>query len=903
MTDAAGVGVLTTDRHLRVRSWNAWLSSATGLPEDRVLGQSLEELTGGPTSAWYHDLFDEVLTTGTPRVLAPAFHRFLIPCAPSSASAHFDRMQQRVTVAPLRQETSIVGLIVTVEDVTWRLDAERELAAELQQDPQAALAGVGAADWKARRAAVMTLRRTASRQDLEHLIQTLQRDHRDINVLSSALQVLVAADVEVAPAFIALLSADDANLRMHAALALGQLRAEAAIPALIGALADSDVNVRFHAIEALGNIAAPEAVDALAAIAVSGDFYLGFAAIEALARTDDPRVAPRLAVMLDEESLRAPIIDTLARLGDEDSVLPLVYVLNGGGIDVPAAATALERIHARYEEAYEAGAHIADLVRGALTPDGIAALAAALARGLPAVGPIVRVLGWAGRPALAALLGTLGHPGVQASLEAAVLGIGTDAVDPLIARLEHGTREERLAAASMLGRLGDRRAVPSLAQALAGADAELASTAAGALATLGDARALDNLLPLFAHPRASVRQAAIAAVNSIGAAATRERIYARLGDGDPRVRECAIRVAGYFGYEDCVVPILAAVADPHDDVRRAAIEQLAVLSHPRCAANLVEAMSGDTPRNRAAAAHAAGYLDDPSSEQALLRSLDDPDAWVRYFAAGSVARRGVAPAVARLKEHVLGDAATHVRIAALHALARLEAPHLSHLAASLIRDADPDLAAAALSALAAAVDPNVDQLLEDAARSSDLGRRVAAVQALASRPGRKAVDVLAWAARVNDPRELRGVAIEGLRRMARGDSAAQRAAAVEALIGLAADGGDREAPLAALASLPDDAVEVIAAALKADRLSVRLGAVEALARMRHPRASNTLTQALADADAAVRASAVAAFGRLGTPAARPLVENMQDTDPDEGVRRRAATVCARHGWAKDAPRG
>ena len=237
-------------------------------------------------------------------MLAPAFHRFLIPCPPSGPSANFDRMQQRVTVAPLRHDADIVGLIVTIEDVTWRLDAERELAAEMQQDPQAALAGVGAPDWKVRRASVMTLRRTASRQDLEHLIQTLQRDHHDINVLSSALQVLVAADVDVAPALLSLLSADDPNLRMHAALALGQLRSDAAVPALIAALGDSDANVRFHAIEALGVLAAPDAVDALAAIAVSGDFFLAFAAIEALGQ--DRRSARRPAACGDARRGVAP---------------------------------------------------------------------------------------------------------------------------------------------------------------------------------------------------------------------------------------------------------------------------------------------------------------------------------------------------------------------------------------------------------------------------------------------------------------------------------------------------------------------------------------------------------------------------------------------------------------------
>jgi HEAT repeat protein len=513
----------------------------------------------------------------------------------------------------------------------------------------------------------------------------------------------------------------------------------------------------------------------------------------------------------------------------------------------------------------------------------------------------VAVLGWAGRPALEALLGALGEGSVQASLDAALMAIGVDAVEPLVARLESGSRDERLAAASLLGRLADRRAVPPLVGVLETADADLAATAAGALAALADPRALDGILPLFAHPRAAVRQAAIAAVNSIGAEGTRSRMQARLTDEDPRVRECAVRVAGYFGFDDCIDGVLAAVTDPSEDVRRAAIDQLPVLPHPRAGALLLEALTGDTPRNRAAAAHAAGFLDDAASEQALVRALDDADAWVRYFAAGSLARRRAAAAISRLTERALHDAATHVRIAALHALAALAAPRLAELAARLMRDADPDLAAAALAALSAAVDPNVDRLLEEAARAANPAWRVAAVQALSSRPTRHAADVLAWAARIDEPRELRAVAIEGLRRIARTEAAAGSSAAVEALLGLAADAGFRDAPIGALATLPETAVDVIAAALSTERLHVRLAAVEALARMRHRRASDALARALDDDDAAVRASAVAAFGRLGTPAIGRVVAAMQDADPDEGVRRRAAAVCARHGWAKDVP--
>ena len=902
MNDAAGVGVLTTDRQLRVRSWNPWLAAATARDEAQVLGRALEELTGGPTSAWYHDLFVEVIESGTPRVLAPAFHRFLIPCPPQEPSAHFDRMQQRVTVAPLRHDATVVGLIVTVEDVTWRLDAERELAAELQRTPNVAVAvaNVGAPDWRMRRIAVDALRRAASRPDIEHLIQTLRRDHHDINVLSSALQVLVSADIDVTPALVELLSNSDPNLRMHAALALGQLRSHTAVPVLINALDDPDANVVFHAVEALGNLAAADAVEPLAAIAASGDFFLAFAAIDALGKTDDARVALRLCGMLTDESVRRAIVDTLASLGDEDCVGPLVTLLNEGADDAEAVASALERIHGRYEGAYQMGAHIVDLVRTTITPAGIATLSDALARASGGgARPLITVLGWAGAASLPALLGVLDDPNVRASVDAAFLAVGSEAVDPLLRQLEDGTRDARIAAATLLGRFGDERAVAPLIGLLDAADAELASAAAGSLALLGDPRALEGLLALFAHPRASVRQAAISSINAIGAESTPAAIAGRLTDSNPRVRECAIRVAGYFGFADCVAPVLSAADDQDEDVRRASIEQLPLLRDTAAIPALARAMSRDTPRNRAAAAHAAGFADDATTEQALLRALDDGDAWVRYFAAGSIGRRQITSAAPAMVHLALHDPAAQVRIAAMHALGVLDAPHLSGVAATLIREDDPDLAAAALAALSSVSDPGVDDLLEETARGVNVASRIPAAQALASRLRVKSVDVLAWAARVDDPRELRSVAIEGLRRLAQASSAEVTEAAVEALLGLSAERDTRDDALAALASLPESAVEPAGAALTTGSLAVRLGAVEALARMRHPGASAALARGLDDPAAAVRSAVVGAFGRLGTRAVGSRVAAMRRHDQDDGVRRRAAAVCERYGWGAE----
>src|SRR6185503_7437037 len=137
-------------------------------------------------------------------------------CPPATPSPHFDRMQQRVTVAPLTDEAGVAGLIVTVEDMTPALDHQRALASRIEADdagdPPDALAGLDAQDWRVRGSVVRALRQTASPDDIRRLLQSLEHHHQNLNVLSSALQVLTSANQDVVPALVELLADPHPNL-------------------------------------------------------------------------------------------------------------------------------------------------------------------------------------------------------------------------------------------------------------------------------------------------------------------------------------------------------------------------------------------------------------------------------------------------------------------------------------------------------------------------------------------------------------------------------------------------------------------------------------------------------------------------------------------------------------------
>lgn len=899
MDSAPTLGVVTTDRHLAVRGWNEWVAGATGVSESAVIGRPLLEFVAAERADYYRDLLTEVIATGSARVLAPAFHKYLIECPPRSKSEHFDRMQQRVTIAPLLTDTTTVGLLITIEDVTERLDRERSIAAlALPAGREERAAALASEDWQIRGEAVRHMQQSASVDELRHLFDTLHRDHHDLNVLNSALRVLIAAGRTVVEPLVQMLSDQAANLRMHAALALGELRAQEATAELVSTLQDPDENVRFHAIEALGRIGAAESIGPLSNIAASDNFYLAFAAIDALSKTDDARVAPLMVSLLDQDMLRPAAIATLAAIGDEDCVPALARSLNDPGVEPGPIAAALTRIHQRYDDNLGAGSYIVGAAAEAITASGRERLAAASLINNADRLAVATVLSWLGRDALEPLVALVGEEPLQQAIGEGLLAIGADAVAPLIEQLESASVATRAACADLLGRIGDRRATAALVDTLNDADAATVATAASALGHIGDPAAFEGLAALFAHPNAAVRRAVIAAINAIGAPGTAARVRSALVNADPRVRECAVRVGGYFGFIDIQPAIIATLADPAEEVRRAAIEQLPVLDGIDATTHLTDALANETPRNRAAAAHAMRQVDDPKAATALRAALADADAWVRYYAAMSLGEPHFGAGHAgELASLVRRDPAPHVRIAALTALGAINHDVAARVASEVIRDNDDDLAIAAVRVLGGIHRPAAHAILEQAVRSARSSLQLAAVRAFATRPGVESVEVLAWAARVDDAPPLAEAAIDALRCLAgHPDQPLTQRAAVTALRDLAADGTRRLEAIAAIARLPEFVVPEISSGLSAARVGVRVATADALAAMRHPRASSELARALRDEDPSVRAAAIAGFAKLGTPAVGRTIAAMRHGDPDEGVRRRADLACVRHGW-------
>ncbi|HTD85927.1 MAG TPA: PAS domain S-box protein, partial [Candidatus Binatia bacterium] len=112
-------GIFTTDKELRITSWNHWLERHSSMRAEQVVGRPLIDIIPSLAERRLVEYFNDALR-GEVRVLSRALHGYLLPMPSSGSDTTFDRMQQSARIAPLLLEGQVCGTITIVEDVTER---------------------------------------------------------------------------------------------------------------------------------------------------------------------------------------------------------------------------------------------------------------------------------------------------------------------------------------------------------------------------------------------------------------------------------------------------------------------------------------------------------------------------------------------------------------------------------------------------------------------------------------------------------------------------------------------------------------------------------------------------------------------------------------------------------------
>lgn len=276
---------------------------------------------------------------------------------------------------------------------------------------------------------------------------------------------------------------NDAAVRRAAVGALSKSADPRALAALAAAVKDGDVAVRRAAVEALAKSADPQALAGLAAAVKDKDQTVRRAAVTALSRRKEPAAVEALApaVKDGDAAVRQLALDVLSKSGHPRAAEMVGAALKGGdGAVAQAAMAALLKL-----EDPQALAPIEAMLRDSKesvrrsTAELLGKTGAARAASLlvPLLSDRDSGVRQAASNALAALKWRPTHDAAGAAYCIArgayndLIPMGAVAVEPLIAELKRlGTgyawKSERKTVVTVLGKLGDRRAIPALEAAV-----------------------------------------------------------------------------------------------------------------------------------------------------------------------------------------------------------------------------------------------------------------------------------------------------------------------------------------------------------------------------------------------------------------------------------------------------
>ena len=492
------------------------------------------------------------------------------------------------------------------------------------------------------------------------------------------------------------------------------------------------------------------------------------------------------------------------------------------------------------------------------------------------------------------LIELLDRPGRQPARAwaANILGeVHADRAFPVLVRSLGDLEDEvRGKAATALGRLGDRRAVPYLLEHLLSDPAPFVrARIAGALGQFGGADVIDRLVRALGDPAWWVRMRSVEALEQIGEVAEGPLLVA-LDDADPEIRSRAAVALERLGVPGRLVAMIE-----HDERSADARELLVKFAIAGARELLAEFMAHPSARVRqatVAAIRRAGRRD--LAPELIRAATADPDAGVRADAFATLRALGIRDAVPAALTGMV-DSAEPVRTAAIQLIGELgtadSVPGLRSRTAdpepSGPRGGDPGARCPARAERNGRVPPAPGRPIGGRAPGHRGGNRRRRHAPAGRRPAPAPRRHRAGSARGRRPRA-------GPRR--------QRGA-VPALIRAfePADPALRQAIVGAVAKLQPAEVRPLLDTLVAGHDSAsKIALVRTLVQIRADAPLPLIAPLTQDPDPAVRREAVAALAALGNGAAGPAVAALED--PDSAVRASAVDAAVRLGLTDQGPR-
>ncbi|MEW5910156.1 MAG: HEAT repeat domain-containing protein [Thermodesulfobacteriota bacterium] len=442
--------------------------------------------------------------------------------------------------------------------------------------------------------------------------------HHNPDVQQSAAEVLgrIGDPRAVIPLIGVLKESFPDKVRMAAVIALGEIGDIRSIDALIDALKEKTSSVPYLVPDALAKIGW-QATSYLILLLSDPDKEIARLSMNSLGKIGDPRGVPTLIEkLMDTDSLTG-----------ETALAALVEI---GPLAVPGLI----------EEAKRSNPEIRKKCIQVMTAIGAPAvvpLIEELKNGEDDFYPAVsETLSKIGSPAVRFLIEILeeGNGVISSRVQETLSAIGESAVDPLMETLEKSDPQRAIPSATVLGNIGDKRAVPVLLKSMGSDDFGLQQASLEALIKIGKP-AVTPLIQIAMEDNPQTGELASEALIGIGAPSA-EALLPFLGDKDEGKKLKSVMLLTRLGLS--AVPFLIAfLADPDLEAAENAVQVLTDIGTPSVLP-LIETAGKEDPERSWRAVRILGKMADRRVLPALITAASGKDPIIRYIAVEALGR-------------------------------------------------------------------------------------------------------------------------------------------------------------------------------------------------------------------------------------------------------------------------
>lgn len=401
---------------------------------------------------------------------------------------------------------------------------------------------------------------------VDPLIKALKDDNPQVRSLA-AQDLGIIGDKKAINSLIEALKDPTPEVRMNASFSLGELQAIEAVEPLIELLKDENGEVVRYAVITLGMLKDPRATEPLcevlkrddASISYDGDSDMRYTgnsnirseAVLALGEIGDLRAVDTLLDLLADKEIGNSAASSLGRIKGEYVFGKLIKLLDSKNPTTRINAVAVYQ-------------YIQD-------PDAVPILIRMLNDQVPEV-----------RREAAYVLGNFKKPEEIAQTE-----------EPLINALGDSKIEVQAAAASSLGSIESKKAIPLLGELIQSKDSILCETAIHALGRYKDPEAADVLIAALGNENSHIRMEIVYSLMEVGDTRAVDPLISLLGDENYKVRQSAATGLGKLVDRKAVEPIIKALETEREpDVRISEVQALGILGGPE-AINCLSRVSTD----------------------------------------------------------------------------------------------------------------------------------------------------------------------------------------------------------------------------------------------------------------------------------------------------------------------